>query len=507
METPFPYDNIFIMKNKDIEFLRTERLQNYWENYARSFEPPFSRWGFLIEFLVRIFRNTAIALEGLCGRNIYVKKADSDFDRIPPRFHSLVKRLGQEGILKQVLFPKPISDWPRIPALNLKFGNGASASGYALDWDMAATKAVAELLEWSAFGGHEKKNFIFGTWNDLKSKGAVDPKRFIAFSEKQLVEPEYAGHRINDGSKFSWTRCFSLFDGKEYWAPAQLVFFGSEIFSGEPKIRQTTTNGGAAGTSITIALVHGLLEAIERDALMIHWLNKITPPRVDLESLAEFNNENINKILGEYKKYDIDFSLLDITTDLEVPVFLTVIRDQIPGRPAVFLGAGADLDAESAIIHSLLEGLRAGYWRDVSEEQIAEVNKKAPLIENLEERRAYWCDKSRMPEADFLLNGPMKKIKRNEFCGADNQKKLERLKQILRARGMEAYGVDCTTKAAEGAGLKIIMTLVPELYYLYLNERFKYLGSKRLYEAPVKMGVFKQPKKEEEMNSIPHPML
>ena len=495
------------MKNKDVEFLRAERLQDYWENYARSLEPPFSRRSFLTEFLAGIFRNTAVALERLCGRNIYVKKADSGFDRISPRFHSLVKRLANESILKQVLFPKPIPDWPRIPALFLKSGNGLSASGYALDWDTASTKALAELLEWSAFGQHEGKNFITASWNELKLKGAVDPKCFTSFSEKQFAEPEYAGHRINDDSKFSWIKCFSLFDGKEYWAPAQLFFFHSGIFSGEPKIRQTTTNGGAAGTSVAAALVHGLLEAMERDALMIHWLNKITPPRVDLKSLAEFNNENINKILGEYKKYDIDFTLLDITTDLEAPVFLTVICDNAPGRPAVFLGAGADLDVEAAIIHSLLEGLRAGYWSSVSEEQIAKVNKKAPLIENIEERRVYWCDKSRMPEVDFLLTGPIKKIERNEFRGADNQKKLERLKRILSARGMDAYWVDCTTKAAEDAGLKIMMTLVPELYCLYLNEHFKYLGSKRLYEAPVRMGVFKEPKKEEEMNSIPHHFL
>src|SRR3989338_9181122 len=91
------------MKNKDVEFLRAERLQDYWENYARSLEPPFSRRSFLTEFLAGIFRNTAVALERLCGRNIYVKKADSGFDRISPRFHSLVKRLANESILKQVL--------------------------------------------------------------------------------------------------------------------------------------------------------------------------------------------------------------------------------------------------------------------------------------------------------------------------------------------------------------------------------------------------------------------
>ncbi len=233
------------------------------------------------------------------------------------------------------------------------------------------------------------------------------------------------------------------------------------------------------------ALKHAVLEAVERDALIIHWLNKITPPRIDIEGLQILESETITRIIGEYRKYKINFALLDLTADLGVPVILTVIRDMARGRPAVFLGAGADLDIESAITHSLLEGLRAGYWGSVSDEQIEAVNKKAPLIENIEERRVYWCDKSRIPEIDFLLNGPIKKIERNEFYRAGSQKKMKHLVKILKSCKIEAYSVDCSAKAVEDAGLKIIKVLIPKLYYLYLNERFRYPG----------------------INPIPHPLL
>lgn len=449
-----------------------ERLDDHWENYARSLKPPFSADSFLIEFLVHIFRNTALALERLNGQNIYVKKIDSDFDRIPPRFHSIAKQLHKDGILEQVSFPKPIPDWPSIPALSLTFGQGKTASGYALNYDTAATKAFAELIEWHSLTIYNKKDFIYGSWNELKSKGAIDPRVFRGF-------------QIDENARLSWTPCHSLFDNKKYFVPAQLVYLGYERLPEEPLIRQATTNGAAAGISRGKAMERAVLEAVERDALMIHWLNKITPPRIDIEGLQILGNETITRIVSEYRKYKIDFAILDITADLGVPVILTVIRDGARGRPAVFLGAGAGLDIESAIIHSLLEGLRAGYWSSVSDEQIEAVNKKASLIENIEERRVYWCDKSRMPEADFLLSGPIKKIERNEFSGASSQKKMEHLIKILKARGIKAYVVDYATKAAKDAGLKIVKVLIPKLYYLYLNERFKHPG----------------------VNPIPHPFL
>jgi len=60
---------------------------------------------------------------------------------------------------------------------------------------------------------------------------------------------------------------------------------------------------------------------------------------------------------------------------------------------------------------------------------------------------------------------------------------------------------------AKEFGLTILASLVPRLCPLYLNEHYKCLGVRRLYEAPVRMGIFKNPKKEEEMNPVPHPML
>lgn len=51
------------------------------------------------------------------------------------------------------------------------------------------------------------------------------------------------------------------------------------------------------------------------------------------------------------------------------------------------------------------------------------------------------------------------------------------------------------------------MTIIPELQPLYLDERYPYFGSDRLYSVPVKLGYLKNPNNENTLNKFPHPFL
>lgn len=495
------------MDNENVEFLRVKSLSGFLRDYFESFNAPFGR-NFFISWLFNDWSGKfSSALENLLNHRLYVKKPLSPLEKIPARFHKMTRRLYDIEVLKNCLFPEPTPYWPRISAINLKSTSGIIASGYALDYNAASVKAFAELLEWHSFSACDDKKFIFGSWGKLKSMGAINPQLFSGFSENQLKLSNYANYRINENSNFNWLKSFSLLNKKECLVPAQLAYFGYKRLPEEPLIRQTTSNGGAAGSSWEMAVEHALCEAIERDALMIHWLNKIAPFKINLEALRKSGNDKINLLLDKYRRYNIDMTLFDITTDLKVPVILAAIRDSALGRPSLFLSTRADLDIEAAIVSSLIDGLRAGFWPSVSKKDIAKTNKKAPLIENVEERRAYWCDKKRLKETNFLFSGPVKIIEKNEYCQATPKAKLKKLKEILAVRGLDAYIADVASPIAKEFGLRVVMSLVPGLYPLYLNEYFKYLGIRRLYEAPVKMGILKNPKKEEEINLIPHPFL
>ena len=85
--------------------------------------------------------------------------------------------------------------------------------------------------------------------------------------------------------------------------------------------------------------------------------------------------------------------------------------------------------------------------------------------------------------------------------------KFRRIKNVFMEHGYQVFYKDITTAAAQKAGLTVIMSLAPNLYPLYLNERYRYLGVRRLFDAPVRMGALSSPKKEDEMNDTPHPFL
>lgn len=492
------------MKPSKNEFLNGVGLADYFDEYIDTLGNPFYEDAAVLPILKKIGRKFASSLENFVGNKIYIKKQASPLDHIPPKFRRVVTRLAKEGIITNCYRPRPIPGWPDIPAFRLICG-GLNPSGRSLSYEEATKKAIAECFERYSLTAYDNKKFIYGFWEELKSKGALNPRLFGGFSENQLKKENYVKHRLDDNSKFMWMEAKSIFDQKKYLIPAQLIYLGYQNEKEEQAIRQTTTSGAAAGSSYEMALYNALCEAVERDSFVIHWLNKIAPPRINLDDAAD---ESIRRLVSEYKKFSIDFAVFDITTDLNIPTVLTVIRDNSPQRLKVYAAPRTDLDIEKAIKSSLCEALVSGFIPGATPDEIKTVNKKdAENIEGIKDRLIYWSDPSRSKEADFLYGGKIKDLQTSKYRGANFRKKLAAIKEILKNLGLDVYVVDVTIPLAKEFGLTVLSSLVPKLYPLYLNEHYKYLGVKRLYEAPARMGIFERPKKEEDMNKTPHPML
>ena len=188
-------------------------------------------------------------------------------------------------------------------------------------------------------------------------------------------------------------------------------------------------------------------------------------------------------------------------------MILSVVRDLTPGRPVLFVSPRADLDAEAAILGSLTDVFRAGLWPNTTKEEIAAVYARPHALSTIYERRMYWTDPSRFADAEFLFKNPAQKIPGKRFNGATVKDKLQQLKAILKEKSLDTIIINLTSPLAQEFGISIMGALIPKLYPMYLDEHYKYLGIERLYHAPVAMRVLQKPKKEEEMNPIPHPML
>jgi len=145
---------------------------------------------------------------------------------------------------------------------------------------------------------------------------------------------------------------------KIFSSSATLLFFHNRTDS-EPYIRHTTSNGAAAGSSWEHSVYSAFAEAIERDAFVIHYLNKLSPPQIDLRSI---NNKDIKKLLESYERYNLELYILDITTDIKVPVFLALVIDRAINKAGTGQAVSIDMisgfDVEKIIFDSMYSILR-----------------------------------------------------------------------------------------------------------------------------------------------------
>lgn len=455
--------------------------------------------------------------EKLLGKKLFVKIFGDELDLVSRSTKYLLQALLESRVLETFsFFPTP-PDWPKIiyatsslTPVQRESGRetklvGSNGDAVALDHDAAARVALAEALERHSLCVYNPDRLVKGSFEELKSQGAVNPQKFSAFSEKQLENLDYRKrHWFDETTVFRWIEAKSLLDNRKYLVPAQLVFMFYELLEGEPIIRRTTTSGAAAGSSWKMAAYNALCETIERDSFMIFWLNRLAPPKIDLSSVQ---SEFLQNILKETRKHNISIEVLDLTTDLGVPTVGAISLDQ-QGRYPIHISTRTGLDIQSAIERVVLDHLKVGLWDSFfPEETTREINALAPRLRSIRHRQIFWADPPNQKEIEFLLKGPTTKTFKKEKTETSYSQRLQVLTNIIKNQGLEAYLVDATSTAAKDAGLIVLMSLIPGLYPMYLDEDYKYLGIKRLYDSPVKMGYLKNPRREEEMNQTPHPFV
>jgi len=137
---------------------------------------------------------------------------------------------------------------------------------------LAFRKAAAEAIEREGF--REPRRLTSGSLASLKN--AVDPVQFVKYSDRQYADPEFPYQRFDLQATHLWTAGTDLLTGRAVRVLAELVFPRSSLASHGPMparpFTQVTSSGCAASTSIDDATRRALLEVIERDAFMRHWL-------------------------------------------------------------------------------------------------------------------------------------------------------------------------------------------------------------------------------------------
>lgn len=349
-----------------------------------------------------------------------------------------------------------------------------------------------------------------GVWqgHEIRSKAsylqlgdrAIHPNVCMNFSQRQYQNRQQwnlecpgwfqkVPEPFDETREIDWTPVWSLTHQEFKYLPTSYCYYGYQ-----PDYKPdcwADSNGCAAGNTIEEAILQGFMELVERDAVALWWYNRIKSPAVDL---ASFNEPYFHKLKQYYQTIDREIWVLDITSDLNIPVFAAISRRRDRSVEDIVLGYGAHFDPKIAISRALTE-----------------VNQILPnvLLSKTDGTTRYplsadpmavdWWQTATIANHPYLVphDDLMAKAKGDyeQMASNDLLEDVQLCQQIVERKGMEMLVLDQTRP---DIGLKVAKVIVPGMRHMW-----KRLAPGRLYQVPAKMGWLPEFLAEEELNPFP----
>ena len=162
-----------------------------------------------------------------------------------------------------------------------------------------------------------------------------------------------------------WTEADELASGNRLWVPYELVSADFTVPSpaGFGLFRQTTNGLGAGNTRIE-AMLHGIYETVERDAVAL-W-HAASPQRQARRciDLGTVEGPESQWMLAKLAEASVAVCIWDVTTDIGLPTFLVLIcdKDGVAGvEPEC--GSACHADADVALSSALAEAAQSRVTR------------------------------------------------------------------------------------------------------------------------------------------------
>jgi bacteriocin biosynthesis cyclodehydratase domain-containing protein len=390
---------------------------------------------------------------------------------VPGRDHAL------RPVYGAAYFANPRPD--RVPDFDefcrASMGKGRTAA-------QSRTGALCEAVERysAAFQGDEP--CIRARLSEL-GEDAVSPHTLLGYSASQYQRREQLNHGVQDYRRWvprpfdeqqtiDWVPVWSLTHERRRWLPAAYCYFHMPV-PPEEHVCHPDSNGHAAGNCLEEAILQGLLELAERDAVGIWWYNRVRRPAVDL---ASFEQPYFETLEAHYCSLGYRLWVLDVTNDLDIPVFAALAHDAESGRYRI--GFGAHLDARMGVQRALTE-----------------LNQ---VFDPADQSPAPWGDAA-LEDTSFLRpDDGLASRCRNDFADiwhhdlrGDVYGCVDRAARL----GLETLVLDQTRP---DIGLHVVKVVVPGLRHFWPR-----LAPGRLYEVPVRLGWLERPRAELELNPVP----
>jgi ribosomal protein S12 methylthiotransferase accessory factor len=378
----------------------------------------------------------------------------------------------------------------------LREGLRRRSGGKGRSAEQARASALAESIERYS-GVHDgTEPRIRATFAEL-GPAAVHPNACMGYSVRQYAEREVhnrKGHKAHwvpepfrEDVVIAWSPLWSLTAEETRYLPTSYCYYG--YHSSDPVFARADSNGCAAGSELEEAVLQGVLELIERDAVALWWYNRLRVRGVDLDSA---DDPYISGLRRHYGALQRELWALDVTSDLGVPAFAALSRRVDKAEEDIIYGFGAHLDPRIALVRALTE--------------LNQSLEAVPLAAGPESARTYrggeeavlWWRTVRAADAAYLLPDPAAPLRSlhdlNDLSSDDLCEDIDTCKRRAEAKGIEVLVLEQTRP---DVGFPVVRVVAPGLRHFWAR-----FGAGRLYDVPVREGWLARPLEQNELN--PH---
>jgi ribosomal protein S12 methylthiotransferase accessory factor len=427
---------------------------------------------------VSSLRDLYQSLGGLTGPIIDLQTAGDE-----PRFTVQTASMGN---LNEV--------WPNIRSKESR--HGVAGSGVGLNSFETMVPVLGESLERYCTCVFTKDQLVTATADELGNE-ALNLETIPVCSTAELSHPRCPLVVPDKKAPIRWVRGMSLLDGRLVYVPVVMAFIHAGCASPAEHFWFQITTGCAAHVSYERALMAAILEVIERDAISITWLQKLSLPKIAVDGLPP-------ALAAYWECYqrsskELEYFFFDATTDLGIPTIYGLQMARANKRLVTIVACSTALDPAEAMIKVLRDlaacriFLRAPRPAPESWDEFTGLAQGGAYMGRAEQAHAF----------DFLLKSGQRRFL-SDMNRPENQcQSLNGVLEVLRRKRLDAYAVDLSTDEALRSGMRVVRVLIPGLQPVGFQYRARYLGHPRLYEAPRLMGY--AVREEADLNCWPQP--
>lgn len=202
----------------------------------------------------------------------------------------------------------------------------------------------------------------------------LDPKNLL------LPQP------YTPNSLMEWVGAYDLINKEEIYVSANAVYHPYDAPGQCQKLFLSNTNGLASGNVLEEAILHGMLEVIERDAISIAQFSR----NLGKEIVLTEEDGYLYELARKFRETGIELKIWLVPTDTGIPTVIAATDDVKLKDPALLvMGAGSHLKPEIAVARAITEAAqsrvvqiqgaredtdREGFIRSVGYERVKRLN-------------------------------------------------------------------------------------------------------------------------------------